>query len=1747
MPANLKELDPVQGLVDYVLDIKPYHTKIIEVLVEYIHNDPVDVTILDEPEWVIHIAKPDGQVLPFACDDGYSTWPYGSPGCWPIISPNQNISSETYPSVNTLTNLFIIPGDRTQEFRPGVRVHLRAFIEDYSNVLDIIGIQAGSSCGSPYFVVSGNHTTTYVPGFQFTVFGGVPENNGQYTVDHSVFNGTNTFIYVDQAIPSALGDGKLGLIVTTHLANTATFTITQAVFDHGFIDSWPGFPNPGPPSYVLGNDPHTIITVLEPLTPIPPLGLNQFYVAFATIEAVNIEGVLSYSNFHRDYDPGVPELLQRPDEGFAVRPIVAVTLSTLDLFNLPIPDTGKFTVKGNLQRSNVFVGQTLTVQGSTDNNGTYVITSIVYNSFVDETTFGVFDLVGSSIVDGDVVIDIVSNAFIVDGNFVTRFTQGTVLNVVGGSHPGEYTVLYSDFVDGKTRIRPAEEILDVGKGIRIRQATTTTIEVAGDFSTKFIAGVQFNIVGSEENDGRHFVAINSTYSTITQRTTITVVDPIEPQLYGGEIHIVFPGVIKERIFGFDEHSDICNLIPDTIVHVKIDEQLDFEGLQISLKDDLIAYNLENTDNWGFVFPKTAIFKSTPPTIFSQPLPPPLPPAPNDVLTLWFDTSTNVFRQWNGHAWGGIVTAYWFDTANSLFYYRTKNAFIDTNWLLAFTKTPGFGDVFGATAKVEFVGFEFFNVEEISGVPQITFTLFTLEVPHWSIVGVDSTPGDSKFIVSGDVRGPYTVPGGHRLLVIETPGNVNNGTYTIRLDPTFAVGQTTIYIQETIPSAAIGGNIIFDKTLLTVTVDGVPAGVTINKVDQFTIDSPPTDVGDDVIVRVFDITGDERNAFAMGFGLEPHSVFHFHVDVDTVNNAFIVGGGNFINKFTPDTRFKGLEITPPGSDFVGEWQATSFPIVLVDEPNREIEVNTDLTWLFQPGRVFATRVSENNYQDFMVESSLYDLIADRTVITTTTTPDVFEVLPLLNPGIPTRNIDNISDTVEVWANQTSTFVSGLEVLFDLGINIIVVNTLNQFVVQGDQTLLLLAGIKFRVSGSSFNNDHLVYDVVSSSLSGGNTLVNVIQAIPDVVAGGRLLTKWTVSSSSFIPPLNVPANDPDSLGYTIINIVEDIPVHVHVSTDSLIVPIVQNYSRDLGVILGAVYDPFAPPPLPSLVGFDQTSFDDGDLGCTIPPVDLAGFDGPCNPPSRVGSQVRTIVVPTSAVSSLVEAITYIWIGPLRIDVHSKYQVGSDVMIGDSINLVASLNSYDIILTDSLNNQFTIHRDLPIVHAIEQSNAPSDFFRVAGNFTSRFVGGFQFTVTNSAGNNGTYTTLSSSLVDENNNPWVLGAGAQFTRINVVNVPASSVNNGELRYTLNFDVSDSFTPGTIFEVFNSANNINNHKWVVGAITFDGTNNIITVETNAFNVPPVGSSTVDQSFFSAISTISSISQVPDFFVVTGDFTFLVPGSDTIVVFDTLANDGQYTVTGTSYNGLTNQTTINVVENIPAPFNLFQVGKVGVLGIVDATVPYGKLRERAVTIEPIVHGNYYDIVDTDVGNLRFGILGNQTVVFSAGQFRVDGSFANDRVWSIDRVYYDGAGETPLVLASTATDEFTISGFYRDKFVSGFPFSIRVDVGTPLLQRVHVGTYTTVSSTYSIALDQTTIKVTEQVQSNTVFGPEIVRFGGTDRTYLYVVDTPPVDMRDPGSQLSHFILASTGVSFTIGGNFTSVFTGGSISSSSFTIK
>lgn len=71
--ATLNTRDPVQGLIDYVKDVKPFHTKILEVWVEYIYTDAVNGVVHDAMKMVVDIALDRREKF---CKYGFDTQPW---------------------------------------------------------------------------------------------------------------------------------------------------------------------------------------------------------------------------------------------------------------------------------------------------------------------------------------------------------------------------------------------------------------------------------------------------------------------------------------------------------------------------------------------------------------------------------------------------------------------------------------------------------------------------------------------------------------------------------------------------------------------------------------------------------------------------------------------------------------------------------------------------------------------------------------------------------------------------------------------------------------------------------------------------------------------------------------------------------------------------------------------------------------------------------------------------------------------------------------------------------------------------------------------------------------------------------------------------------------------------------------------------------------------------------------------------------------------------------------------------------------------------------------------------------------------------------------------------------------------------------------------------------------------------------------------------------------------------------------
>lgn len=88
---NLVLLDPVAGLVSYVLDIKPYHTKIVDVLIEYIHTDAVNATITENFDMDMVFTRPESTVE-YSC--GFGTL-YDSTAGYQIVNVGSNKSNSS--------------------------------------------------------------------------------------------------------------------------------------------------------------------------------------------------------------------------------------------------------------------------------------------------------------------------------------------------------------------------------------------------------------------------------------------------------------------------------------------------------------------------------------------------------------------------------------------------------------------------------------------------------------------------------------------------------------------------------------------------------------------------------------------------------------------------------------------------------------------------------------------------------------------------------------------------------------------------------------------------------------------------------------------------------------------------------------------------------------------------------------------------------------------------------------------------------------------------------------------------------------------------------------------------------------------------------------------------------------------------------------------------------------------------------------------------------------------------------------------------------------------------------------------------------------------------------------------------------------------------------------------------------------------------------------------------------------------
>jgi len=1311
---GLKALDPVAGLIAYVEDIKPYHTKIIEILIEYVYNDDVHITIREEPTWQIDldISALNYTIngLEWTCLEGYATHPYGDPTYTPVISPNGDISFADYPALDpTPDNTIIIPGLRRDDYQPGTLFDMKAIIEDRSNTYEILDVTPGAA-GSGSFVVydpSSNVGTALashvwpfaspIPESILTVDGTQRDDNRAFvitSVDYDTPVVNQTTVHVAQAVLSTVPSGHFGILRTVDLNNHKTFTVIDSVESHGFIDSWPDRSDPS--SYIVGDDPHTIIQTAENIAPIPGVvdWVDVTYQVYIRLTAISIDRVLSYSNFVNDYCNGSPEeaYSQTPTEGFNTVNILSATASQVDGFGDPISDTGSFVVESTTYGSNLTIGSDVCVFDTQSNNGIYTITSISC-TLDGTTTIGVAELVEETVAtpEGHLRFNLPSNVFIVSGNYTTRFTQGVQFDVSGGSFAGVYTTLRSDYENNETRIRVTKsifnpsmmgwDVIDVQDGFVIE----------GNKLISFPPGHPFNIVGSQSNDGA-YVVDTSVYNSTTNQTTIVPLVNGSPQTqipcndgspssnaFGGKIYSISMGVIKEHTYGYDETSDMCGSIPESVVHVKFDEYLSFEGLGLDLHDDVIAYNLENNDFWDnqtFELPFNATIGSAAPTITEDTSPPVAP----DINDIWFNTAapgvnayaSETLHWWSGAAWKATNTVFWLNPQVDILFYRTRNKFVDTGWVpysklgcgvattvptvcqsgfeanpfdngCGFDYSGGGGDVLtsvcdaGATPDMQIVAQELFVVEDWCTTEDETFTFKTFSA---TIVDVEpeTVTTFGYFAVEGrvedDLKG-FVLNVGSRSIIISDTSSGNAGTYDLkRIEYDDFTDRTKFYVDGQaivdVPEGTLSVEqiIINDPLLLTIMVDGVPVQFELLSPTTFRLVDFVVSIGTNIVATQYARGHTQYNAYVGGPRLVPHTVYHKMCSALPSENIYVLYGGNYIERFYVDSVFDVYNTTgtPSGPDdlaYVGTYSPASFPILDVNAAAGTIRIEGAWEVLFASGRSFQVRLSYNNYENFVVDFATTILIPG--------SPEVSYTI------IHVENFSN-SPLIQLLTEE--------ELKFNPGTRIYNIDNVSDVIILSTNVVDRFGiGDTIQVSGSTANNN-TTYTVQSVSYDSINDRTNVY-VVENII-------------------------DPDATGNGLL----------HTS-------IYQNYSRDLGVVVAATFDP------------QVNAGDPTDQVKTYVAVD------------------KSIPIGTPAVS-----IAYRWIGPLRFDISLDNfdLVGAALRdrFGASNELTEVPDRYTIIDTDATAKTITIHYDDPILS-------------IPVNLTDSFTAGTIFRIVDSySGNN-------------------------------------------------------------------------------------------------------------------------------------------------------------------------------------------------------------------------------------------------------------------------------------------------------------------------------------------------------------------------------------------------------------------------------
>ena len=132
---SMNNNDPINGLINYANEIKPYHSKVIEVLTEYVYDEDIQVTVTESllMNFGISIARVNVNNNFLDSFNGtYGVGPYDTFEAWPVVSINKSLVNGAFdannPSYNTSNNSVAIPGNQAAVYRIGRDIEIDLYI-----------------------------------------------------------------------------------------------------------------------------------------------------------------------------------------------------------------------------------------------------------------------------------------------------------------------------------------------------------------------------------------------------------------------------------------------------------------------------------------------------------------------------------------------------------------------------------------------------------------------------------------------------------------------------------------------------------------------------------------------------------------------------------------------------------------------------------------------------------------------------------------------------------------------------------------------------------------------------------------------------------------------------------------------------------------------------------------------------------------------------------------------------------------------------------------------------------------------------------------------------------------------------------------------------------------------------------------------------------------------------------------------------------------------------------------------------------------------------------------------------------------------------------------------------------------------------------------------------------------------------------------------------------------------------------